>query len=162
MENILFKVLSFILLVALLFIAPLYNMLLRQDIIIQQTTNYCVEKVVDSARECGYLTLNMYNEFASEIDCTGINYDIRLKHYKKVYYEDEQEFKADYDLYTDEIEEGLNKDGIYYFNAGDMFVVEVISTDGTLGMNMTEALTQTGKVSPIFARAGGMILNENN
>ncbi|MDF2821532.1 MAG: hypothetical protein K0R15_1973 [Clostridiales bacterium] len=137
-------------------------MLLRQDIIIQQTVNYSVEKVVDSARECGYITLNMYNDFVYEVMSTGTDYDIKLKHFKKYYYEEEGEFSADYSLYTDEITEALFLEGIYYLNVGDLFVVEIISTEGTLGMNMTEALTGTGKSTPIFARAGGMVLNENN
>lgn len=162
MENILFKVLSFILLVALLFIAPLYNMMLRQDIIIQQMVHYSVEKLADSVRECGYLTKNMYDEFNSEILSTGTDYIVNLKHYSKEYFESDDEYQADYSLNLEEdIIEALNKDHIYYLRKGDLFAVEVISQYGTLGMNMSRMMTGE-EGSPIYARAGGMVMNENH
>lgn len=160
-ENILFKVLSFVLLVGLLFVAPLYNMLLRQDIMILQTVNYSVEKLADSARECGYITFNMYNDFLNEIYSTGMDYKVKMKHYEKYYFDDKESFTADYLLFTDEILEDINNEGIYYFHVGDMFVIEVISESDSLGMSFTHSLTGMN-TTPVFSRAGGMILNENN
>ena len=136
-------------------------MLLRQDIIIQQVVHYSVEKLVDSVRECGYLTNNMYDEFYNEIYSTGTDYKVQMKHYKRLYFEGEVEYQSDYTLILeDEVIETLNTEGIYYLNKGDLFTLEVISQQGTLGMNMSQLMTGS-ETSPIYARAGGMVINEN-
>ena len=82
MDSPLWKILGFFLAAVLLFLVPVMNMLERQDSAAYTVVFTETIRFVDSARDTGYITPNMYNEFVNRIHTTGCTFEIRIEHQK--------------------------------------------------------------------------------
>lgn len=80
MDSPLWKILGFFLAAVLLFLVPVMNMLERQDDAAYTVVFTETNRFVDSARDAGYITPNMYNEFVRRLNATGCTFDIRMEH----------------------------------------------------------------------------------
>lgn len=175
MENSLWKVLAFIILVLMLFIGPLYYTFIRQDMMTYQIVNTETERFADTVRDLGYITPNMYLDFKERIQATGLNYKVTLSHYKKdvVKVLEGEGYLVDFDSYLEEdileilfpesSEDNLSLERYYYMSLGDFFIIEVENTGRTKANVMRDMLTFSRSSAPeIYIRAGGMVYNEYN
>lgn len=173
MDNVIGKVFSMGMVVLLLFIYPLMQMLDHQDastrvFVLTETT-----KLVDSVRNIGRLTPQMYETYLNKISATGLVYEISLEHlhrqYDPIYIDplDEASFQNDYrvnfrNFYTEDILDGIYPDGLatgeYAFDQRDYFSVRLVNKTATLGTKMKK-LFFGGSLpdETIFIQYGGMI-----
>lgn len=187
MPNALSKVVAIFIAVFLLFIYPIKNELERQD---ETSRIYVLNKTigfVDSVRNLGYITPDMYEEYLSELAMTGNLYKVNLEHAKLEYlpvmeynpstgqYETQLgEFQKSYiNTYTEEIEECLfpityppdppQMGQPYEMRMGDYFTVSVVNQNKTMATKIQEMIY--GRfISPekIFVTYGGMIKDESD
>ncbi|MFP4697394.1 MAG: hypothetical protein ACLFMO_01665 [Eubacteriales bacterium] len=174
-ENGLWKMLAFIVLSVMLFIAPLYFMFIRQDMVTNQIVTVETEKFADKVRDLGYITPDMYMEFVDDIHATGLTYDIQLSHYNKQFFPD-QKSPGDYMLgyegyYNNQIldvlfpENNLSSDSpkrVYNLYMGDYFLIEVNNKGKTKADVMRSMFSLNDSDIPvIMLRAGGMVYSED-
>lgn len=179
MENLWWKVFALILCATLLFLAPLLNILERQDNIAYNVVFAECNRFADACRDTGYITPNMYQEFVERINSTGNTYEIKLFHINRtvipVYTQTEGglTFTGEYEvshILIDEKEildtlfpgedhlEELNR---YEFKMGDFFFVEVKNRGKTMATAVRDMILFSDTQTPsIFVRAGGMVRNE--
>lgn len=164
MEDSLITIFSIILAAILMFIFPIMNTWERQDDISYMSIYADTVEFVDSARNLGYITLDMYESFLKSIYATGNTYDITLEHRNFEIIPSGDDYRSIYiNSYTQSIIDKLQNDSsgnIYKMSEGDYFYVSVKNT------NMTQA-TQLMEV--VFASAqepfrigvpyGGMVRN---
>lgn len=184
MPNALSKVIAIVIAVFLLFIFPIKNELERQDetsriFVLNKTISF-----VDSVRNLGYITPDMYEDYLNELALTGNLYKVELEHAKLEYlpvmeynsstgqYEPKLgEFHKSYiNTYTDEIEECLFPDTNppqpgqpYKMRMGDYFTISVVNQNKTTATKLQEIIY--GRyISPekIFVTYGGMIKDESD
>lgn len=137
--------------VMLLFIYPLFDCYLRQDDIAYSFALQTVTTFVDSVRDKGYVTPQMYNDFYRQLAMIDNIYNIELEHLRKNYdpiYEDvadqgtfQDDFVVNYnEFYTGDILAKLfphNHEPIdsqnrrYKMEVGDFFYVKVTRINET-------------------------------
>ena len=78
--EVLSKVISFIILVVLLFLLPLDYLLEHQGVITDGYVENELTRFVDDVREEGFLDVVMYENFVDRLNVTGMNFDIELEH----------------------------------------------------------------------------------
>ena len=112
------KIVEILVTTVLLFFIPVYYISLRQDAVCQSQVRTETAYFVDSVRNQGYLTRNMYELFLKELDRTGQVYDVKLTYYKKIRTENEEgEYEVHYEaMYSEELlsEERIRKQGILH------------------------------------------------
>jgi len=172
------KIVAIILAVFLLFIYPISNMFERQDDISRIFVLAETTKLVDSVRNLGYITPNMYLEFTNNLAATNNTYDIQMEHRSKRYdpvYDDptiaatfRDSFNVNYTAYfTEDILEKLftgspSPEKIYTFSKGDYFVIKVRNKNKTMATKIQEMLYAVGlSTEKIVIRYGGMIKDED-
>lgn len=172
------KIVAIIIAVFLLFIYPISNMFERQDDITRIFVLAETSKLVDSVRNLGYITPNMYMEFRNNLAATNNIYDIQMEHRSKRYdpvYDDptipstfKDTFNINYVTYfTDDIMLGLFPDppniaGLYTFSKGDYFMVKVRNKNKTIATRIHEMLYATFlSTEKIVIKYGGMIKDED-
>ncbi|TKJ83707.1 hypothetical protein PaeCFBP13512_22520 [Paenibacillus sp. CFBP13512] len=174
------KIFSAFIAILLLFVWPIASAFSNQDDTSEIVVFNAVTKFVDSVRDKGYMTPNMYQEFENTLFLTGNTYDIQMEHLHKKYdpvYDDNGNFKNDFQVndeafYNSQINAKLFPAGnndptdparIYKFAVGDFFSITVKNTNRTMATLMSDILYNTGD-SPngkIIVPYGGMILNED-
>lgn len=156
------RIVDILLLVMLLFIAPVYSFAVKQDSINQTVVASLTSLFADAARNKGYIDRQMYEVFIKELEATGSLYDIILEHHKKVYYDNEGEYNLCYEYCNDEITDCIyneNGDGIYKMSIGDLFCVRVKNKTDTLAQKVFNNLV--GKnINGIYAVSGGVVRDE--
>lgn len=182
MEQGLWKLLAFILVVALLFVYPTLQMFERQDQITQMLVLEQTDIFVQLMREQGYLTPQNYMDFLKQLEATGHYFQVHLEHQQKRYvpvYTDPidpatfaGQVKVAYYPFTDkEIKDvlfpqnqGLKIDDHkrrYLFSKGDMVLVTVQSKHKSKAMAMRDMLSMSHSDFPaFFTRLGGMVTHE--
>lgn len=187
MPNALSKVVAIFIVVFLLFIYPIKNELERQD---ETSRIYVLNKTigfVDSVRNLGYISPDMYENYLSELATTGNLYKVELEHAKLEYipvmeynsatglYETQPgEFQKSYmDTGTEAIEECLFPVTYppappllghpYEMRMGDYFTVNIVNQNKTMATRIQEMVYGRG-ISPekIFVTYGGMIKDESD
>lgn len=161
MEDSLITIFSIILAAILMFIFPIMNTWERQDDISYMSIYADTVEFVDSARNLGYITLDMYESFLKSIYATGNTYDITLEHRNFEIIPSGDDYRSIYiNSYTESIRKKLEDEKIYKMSEGDYFYVSVKNT------NMTQAtqLMQVVFASPqepfrIGVPYGGMVRN---
>ena len=182
MENAWWKVFALILCALLLFLAPLLNILERQDDIAYNVVFAECNRFVDACRDTGYITSNMYREFCERINSTCNIYDIKLSHINRtvipVYSQTEGTltFTGEYEISHILMEETEILDTLfpdenvtlnnstfnrYELKMGDLFFIEVKNKGKTMATAIRDMLLFSDTQTPsIYVRAGGMVRNE--
>ena len=157
MEDSLITIFSIILAVILMFLFPIMDTWERQDDISYMKVYSSVVEFVDSARNVGYISLDMYTSFLKNISATGNRYDITLEHRSRIY-----EIDAYKNTYTGAIEDALDNsdDHRYYMKAGDFLYVSVKNTNKTQSTLLKEVVYATSQETfKIGVPYGGMVRN---
>lgn len=154
------KIISILIAVVLLFLCPIQYVAQKQDILIQQYVTTETSYFIDSVRNLGYITKQMYEEYIRRIELGNNLYDIELTHYHVVYYKEEgEQVDSDYGetivyqgeqedtyrrymcYYTPDILEALydEKSGyIYKLNQEDYLTIKVKQRNKTFGKRLQE------------------------
>ena len=145
------KIIGIIIAALILFVFPIKNELERQDQISRMFVLTETSKFVDSARNLGYITPIMYEDFTTKLGYTSNMYDVNITHYSKRYdpvYDDPTDistFKDEFEVnfvgnYNYEIMTALfpqNSLGDNYkMSKGDYFQVKIKNTNKTLLRNI--------------------------
>lgn len=153
------KIAEILVTVILLFLIPVYYLSLRQDSICQSQIRTQTAYFVDSVRNQGYLTRNMYDLFLKELNNTGQVYQVLLTYYKKIETLNEKgEYETHYECsYTDEL---LSKEQVE-FQKGGFFKVEVENISKPLSAKITDMVLAVDiSKKQIYTVYGGAIRDE--
>ena len=145
MSDTLITVVARLLAAILMFIFPLLSMSERGDDISQLSVATATTEFVDNARAVGKITMDDYSELVSTIYATGNSYDVEME----VKVLDENVGKKSawtegtvigenvyYSVYTSQIVESLEKNGIYTMKEGDIFSASVKNTNKTMSQTI--------------------------
>ncbi|MEK5476427.1 hypothetical protein NYE70_05690 [Paenibacillus sp. FSL R5-0407] len=86
MGNALSKIAAAILAVVLIFLFPAFQSAQRQEDIRVLSAYNTLVQFTDAVRSKGYVSAEMYEDFARELETTGAAYDIELEHRHKKYH----------------------------------------------------------------------------
>jgi hypothetical protein len=166
------KIVAILISVLLLFIAPLMYMAQKQDMISQIYVSNETTKFIDSIKNTGVLSSDMYDAFIRRLAATNISYRISLTHgHKKVepLYDDvsstftENYVTYYYNTYEKSIRKELEDKGEYLFSQGDYISIEVINQSMTLGTKIQRMIFNTSiPKEQIVVTYGGLIRSETN
>lgn len=181
MDDALWKLVGFLLSAVLLFAIPTMALLERQDDITRALVQTEVNRFVDTSRDMGYISPQLYSRFTDRLGATGLRYNIKLRHEKRTWipvYENVGAglvFQGEYDqsrvmegeatvlstLYPNNTVSVDDKQRQYPLHQGDMLFVEVQSTGETMAGSLRRLIYFGRETSSgILARAGGMVRNE--
>jgi len=182
MDGPLWKVLGFFLAAVLLFLVPVLYMLERQDSIAYTVVFTETNRFADAARDTGYITPEMYNDFVRRLNATGCTFEIHIQHLRTmvipVYREKGQtsEFTGEYEVVRisqgedailsvlfpdDSSADEHDKSRRYEMKAGDLLFVEVRNKGKTMATALRDMMLFTDTKTPtLFVRAGGLVRNE--
>lgn len=145
MSDTLITIVAILLAAILMFIFPLLSMSERGDDISQLSVATATTDFVDNARAVGKITLEEYSKLISTIYATGNSYDVELE----VKVLDENVGKKSawtegtvigenvyYSIYTSQIVESLEKNGVYAMKEGDIFSASVKNTNKTMSQTI--------------------------
>jgi hypothetical protein len=145
MSDTLITVVAIILAAVLMFIFPLLSVSERSDDISQLSVQTATTEFVDNSRAIGKITMENYSTLVSTINATGNSYDIEME-VKKI---DENVGKKSawtqgtvigenvyYSVYTSQITDVLEQDGVYTMKEGDMLSCTVKNTNKTLSQTI--------------------------
>ncbi len=168
MGDVLEKIFAVILIVILMFFFPLLDSFERMDDLSYMTVYSATVKFVDSVRNTGHITPQMYTEFLQMIDATGNIYTVEMLHRQENYYPNgpDNAIKLYDENYTTQILD-IMKDGTGAitknydnFEIGDYFYVSVKNQNFTPATTMKNALMgQLVDATTIMVPYGGMIRN---
>jgi hypothetical protein len=164
------KIISILIAVVLMFVAPLLYLSQKQDAINQTVIEKETTEFINTIRNNGYVTREMYRRYIEKIDKTGNLYNIEICHaHKKTVpnYDESTNTVLDgyysYNLntYQDEIFESFDKDEDYLFNQGDFISVTVTNRNKTMATRIMEAIySRALQTEQIIFTYGGMIRDE--
>ncbi|MDQ0087769.1 hypothetical protein J2T12_001175 [Paenibacillus anaericanus] len=188
MPNVLSKITAALLAVLLLYLVPASQAAEREEDIRVLSAYNTLVQFTDAVRNKGYLSSQMYGDFAREIEAFGFMYDIDMEHRHKKYHPEYQDpadatsFKDDfsvlYDSYfTADLMKVLFPDSTfadgnmgngdiaerkYKMEIGDYFTVMLVKRSVTtyevLGSFLHGQVSGKGTDSLTY---GGMVLNED-
>lgn len=166
------KMIAIFLAAILMYITPLLYMAQKQDSISQIYIYSETSRFIDSIKNSGYVSRNMYEDFIKRIDKTGNLYEIEVTHCHRrveplvdintndilrdfsIYY---------YNTYADEIFEAFDLNQDYYFNRGDYISIKVTNRNKTTAISILESfLSRDIEDQQILVTYGGMIRDEIN
>ena len=106
MGDVLEKIFAVILIVILMFFFPLIDSFERMDDLSYMTVYSATVKFVDSVRNTGHITPQMYSEFVQMINATGNTYVVEMVHRQENYYpigtdQAEKLYDENYDTMSD-------------------------------------------------------------
>ena len=145
MSDTLITIVAILLAAILMFIFPLLSMSERGDDISQLSVATATTDFVDNARAVGKITLEEYSKLISTIYATGNSYDVELE--VKVLDENVGIKSAwtegtvigenvYYSIYTSQIVESLEKNGVYAMKEGDILSASVKNTNKTMSQTI--------------------------
>lgn len=157
------KIAELMVTVILLFLIPFQYMETRKDMMVQNYITTETAYFVDSARNLGYISKNMYEAYQKKLSETGKALDVQMEHYKKVKVLDEKKSLEQYeDVYENSYQEEGTREilselyegtGIYGMHQGDFLKVKVKNLgvlksgrvlSALLGMDVEFAQTEYG------------------
>lgn len=168
MEDSLITIFSIILAVLLMFIFPLMDTWERQDDISYMSVYANVVEFVDSARNLGYITSDMYYSFLRSVYSTGNRYQITLEHRDFVALPKDENgttvyYAAYVNTYTNSIINKLNTNGRYDMSQGDYFYVSIKNTNKTQATQIQEVIYASNQETfKIGVPYGGMVRNTSS
>lgn len=156
MEDTLQRVFSILLSVMIFFLLPLYMAFEKKDDISYSLALKITSNFVDEVCNKGYMTIDMYNDFVSDLSVTGNTYDISLEHVARVYnpviyaYKDNNQYSFDYNLYKKNYDSNgsLNVNGVSYTNATLSYRVSDLrySTEQILRIMDQDAISNSSSI----------------
>lgn len=145
MSDTLITMIAILLAAILMFVFPLLSISERSDDISQLSVQTATSEFVDTSRSIGKITIDNYHKLVETINATGNAYDIELE----VKILDENIGKKSawtqgtvigenvyYSVYTSQIVEVLEKDGIYTMKEGDQISCSIKNTNKTLSQTI--------------------------
>jgi hypothetical protein len=166
------KIIAFILAAIVMFLGPLLYMAQKQDSISQSYVSNETTQLVDSIKNTGYLSHDMYQNYINKIDNTNNLFKIEIVHSHKVveplYDDNTGTFLNDFDTYytntyQDEILDAFDQGEDYYFLQGDYISVTVVNRTKTLATKLMELFYRADiPDEQILVTYGGMIRDEVN
>lgn len=166
------RIIGIFIAVLLLLVFPIYNQAQNVDDITRTKILAEANELLDNARDLGYITPNMYEDFLRNVSSTGNVYEITLEHLNKVVYPDLTDPLAfvivEEGYYNKEIlEDVLFNESLplnqrkYYMNEGDMLTIKIINTSLTTAEVMRGGMVGvTSANSSIYVKVGGMIRHD--
>lgn len=123
------KMVEIIVTVILLFLVPLQYAGAKADVVSRSYVMTETAYFVDSVRNTGCLTTQMYQEYLKKLAVTGQVYDIEITHYQKLLNETESGYQTYYHgVYTEELLKQLfSEEDRYEFLPGDFIRLQVKS-----------------------------------
>lgn len=159
------KMVELFVLAILLFLIPLYYFSIKQDMINQIYVTTQTSYLVDSARNTGFLSRQMYETYLKKLAVSGNTYDIEMTHYHRTTFEDGAVASMHYvNRYNEEILKELydeTGEERYRFTLGDYFVVRVVNQNQTQAVRIANRLL--GVILPreqIQVVYGGVVRDE--
>ncbi len=145
MSDTLVTIIAIALAAILMFIFPLMTMSDRTDDVSQLTVDTATTEFVDDIRTTGKITQDKYSQFLETIGSTGNTYNVEME----VQVLDENPGKKTtqaqrdkigenvyYSVYTSQIENEIQKSGVYKVKEGDIVSVDVKNTNQTLSQQL--------------------------
>lgn len=129
----------------LMFVFPLMTMSDRTDDVSQLTVDTATTEFVDEIRTTGKITQDKYSQFLETIGSTGNTYDVEMELQvldenpgKKTTQTTRDKIGENvyYSVYTSQIKDKLEKDGVYKVKEGDIVSVNVKNTNQTLSQQL--------------------------
>lgn len=129
----------------LMFVFPLMTMSDRTDDVSQLTVDTATTEFVDEIRTTGKITQDKYSQFVETIGSTGNTYDVEMELQvldenpgKKTTQTTRDKIGENvyYSVYTSQIKDKLEKDGVYKVKEGDIVSVNVKNTNQTLSQQL--------------------------
>ena len=129
----------------LMFVFPLMTMSDRTDDVSQLTVDTATTEFVDEIRTTGNITQDKYSKFLETIGSTGNTYDVEMELQvldenpgKKTTQTTRDKIGENvyYSVYTSQIKDKLEKDGVYKVKEGDIVSVNVKNTNQTLSQQL--------------------------
>ncbi len=165
MSEILWKIFAIILVVILVFIAPILMFYDRMDATSYNIAYDAVNEFADASREVGVINKSNYDKFAAKLGATGLIYDVEVEHYKKVYFpvigddgRETGEIMTSYQgVFDSDILESIS-DEDYLLEAGDMLYVRVFNKSPSMGESLKARIFGLSiSEGTIYVRSGGMV-----
>ncbi len=170
-EEMLWKILTFIVAVILMFVAPVISIYDRQESITYSMVFSAVGELTDITREVGAINELNFSKLLATLSATGNTYDVQLEHYRKVYvpkYDNAGNFMNDYYIsyegsFNEDILSGLEASGKYPLDVGDLFFVQVENRSKTKSQVVKDIVFGAKSAYPsIVVRNGGMVRHESH
>lgn len=166
------KVVAIIVACILMFIFPVYSMSNKADDVVETYVDDKTATLVDTIRNTGKLTKEMYDTFSKQLSGTDNLYDIKITHQHAMYYpvyDDSGVATGDVELvyeniYQDTIlEEVLNGSGVYRFSVGDYISVVIKNTNRTMSTIIEQVFLKSplSTTNKVYVSKGGRIRDEN-
>ncbi|MVO99286.1 hypothetical protein [Paenibacillus lutrae] len=178
--NTLSKAFALIVAMLLLYIYPLADSAEKRDDLTRLFTFQALTRFVDSVRDKGVITPNMFNDFQKELSVSSQEFEVSMEHRHKQYipvYNDSGHFQDRYSVvdeafYQTQIMEVLFPDSIlspddsertYRLGAGDFFTVTLKSLGQSSSAVWRDALNGTNSpAGELYLPYGGMVRNEDS
>lgn len=142
MGDSLITVVTILLAAILMFIFPMMAMAERTDDVSQLTVQTEIAEFVNTARTTGKITASDYDNLVADLYATGNTYDITMELQVKdenpgktnALGVDESKIGEDiyYSVYTSQILDELDKEGVKYMKEGDQLTVKASNTNNTI------------------------------
>ena len=153
--------------IALMTIVPLMTIADKKDDVAMLAAQTATEAMVDEIASKGAITKEMYDDYLKTLASTGHSYDVEMT----VKVSDEDPSKKDitmegnigrdvfYEVFTSQIIEALEKQGVYVLDDGDKISIKVKNIDKSLATQLRNAfISITGKnTNNIYAEASRMV-----
>ncbi|BCN30246.1 hypothetical protein [Anaeromicropila herbilytica] len=166
------KIVAIIISILLLFVAPLMYLTQKQDMISQVYVSNETASLVDSIRNTGYLSSEMYTAFLRKISATNVSYQISIVHAHKLVEPLFDDVTASYtdeyvsyyeNTYDEDIRKALEENGEYSFSKGDYITIKVVNQSETLGTKLQKMIYRANiPKEQIVVTYGGLIRSETN
>jgi len=138
----LITVVGILLAAILMFVFPMMAMAERTDDVSEITVQTDVSEFVNASRTTGKITLSDYDKLVADLATTGNTYDISIE----IQVKDENPGKTNalgvdetklgediyYSIYTSQILDEIDKNGVKYMKEGDILTVRASNTNNTI------------------------------
>ena len=145
MSDTVITIIAIFLAAILMFVFPLLSVSERSDDISQLSVQTATTEFVDNARAVGKITMENYTDLVTTVSATGNTFDIEME----VKVLDENVGKKSawtqgivigenvyYSVYTSQIVENIQNNGVYAMKEWDIFSVSVKNTNKTLSQTI--------------------------
>lgn len=154
------KLLSFLLIVILLFVLPVFHLYQRQDDINYHYVVVETQKTADLICEVGYVDKVALRKLEAALAATGTTYEVELIHLEKKFVNN-QETKAYYEAtYRQAIDEEISQNGYYSMGLGDFFYISVENSSETTYQRLRSFVGLSGGNHQMMTKSGGLVRYE--